>query len=272
MKPYQFLLTSLSLCSTCLLAVPYAAHAQRFSRPAFHESFDLTRASGTTYSSGHSFVVLQLWDDLRYLGSEPDFLAVFAGLEATPRVFPSAFQHESPGVTQLLGSSQLADNFFEAGEVVGQGAFPVAVSATAWGAGKVFGSGRLREFGSDLFRSQAINGLFTGILKYSVNRTRPNGGSYSYPSGHTSSSFATAGVIYADFGPRYGIPAFILAGYVGISRLQEDKHYTSDVVAGAILGSVISLKLSRRDKSRGPLTIKPSKIANGYGLKFSYKF
>ena len=86
-------------------------------------------------------------------------------------------------------------------------------------------------------------------LKYSVNRTRPfvtypylekagSGGSPSFPSGHTSSSFATATSLSIAFPKWYVIvPSFIWAGSVAYSRMDLGVHYPSDVLAGAIIGS-----------------------------------
>lgn len=54
-------------------------------------------------------------------------------------------------------------------------------------------------------------------MKVAVNRPRPSGGPYSFPSGHTTSAFITAGVVQKHFGPYAGYPAFALAGYVGLS-------------------------------------------------------
>lgn len=86
-------------------------------------------------------------------------------------------------------------------------------------------------------------------LKYSVNRTRPfvtypflekagTAGSHSFPSGHTSSSFATATSLSIAFPKWYVIvPSFIWAGSVAYSRMDLGVHYPSDVLAGAIIGS-----------------------------------
>lgn len=231
-----------------------------------------TQTAGLSEVSNDRLIFLQLWDDLLYLTSEPDFYLTVGGLGLAPSIFPSAFKQESPEFTELWGSSKFADNLFELGETMGDGAFPVLVCATSWSIGKITGSSRLREFGTDLFRAQVVNGLFTTALKSSINRTRADGGSHSYPLGHTSSAFATAGVVYAHFGETCGIPAFVVAGYVGLSRLQEGKHYVSDIIAGGILGSYISLKLARHGSNRGPVSIRPLTIGSGVGLSLTVRF
>ena len=60
---------------------------------------------------------------------------------------------------------------------------------------------------------------------------------YSFPSGHTSASFATAGVLpFMKAKKRLAIPLLILAVLIGLSRLYVCVHYPTDVICGAILG------------------------------------
>jgi membrane-associated phospholipid phosphatase len=73
-------------------------------------------------------------------------------------------------------------------------------------------------------------------VKYAVNRERPDGGRHSFPSGHSSATFATADVLAQEFGWQIGAPAYAGAVYVAISRLAEKQHYLSDVVFGAAVG------------------------------------
>ncbi len=193
------------------------------------------------------FIVTQLYRDMRFLMAEPDFYAVVGGLAAAPAAFGPAFRNETPEFTEMWGASPFADNFFESGEVIGDGFFPAVLSLSTWSIGKLTGSDNLRSFGTDILRVQAINGLLTATLKAAVNRSRPDGTDYSYPSGHTSSTFALAAVVHRHYGLKLGLPAFAIAGYTGLSRLQENKHYLSDVIAGAILGSYVGLKLTRKN-------------------------
>ena len=94
-----------------------------------------------------------------------------------------------------------------------------------------------------------ISGGITVSLKYSVNRVRPFitypdifknsvGGSPSFPSGHTSSAFATATMLSLEYPKWYVIvPSFTWASTVAYSRLNLGVHYPSDVIVGAIIGA-----------------------------------
>lgn len=59
--------------------------------------------------------------------------------------------------------------------------------------------------------------------------------SYSFPSGHTASSFAAATVIFS-FNKKWGTGALCLAALVGFSRLYLFVHFPTDVLAGMVLG------------------------------------
>ena len=65
--------------------------------------------------------------------------------------------------------------------------------------------------------------------------------SYSFPSGHTSSSFAAAFIIYRMMPKKAGIPALILAAMSGFSRMYVGVHYPTDVLGGVLVAFVSSV-------------------------------
>ena len=74
----------------------------------------------------------------------------------------------------------------------------------------------------------------------SITLLIPGLSDYSFPSGHTLASFEAAIMIFM-FDKKWGIPALILAILIGISRMYLFVHFPTDVLAGALLGTAISL-------------------------------
>jgi undecaprenyl-diphosphatase len=68
----------------------------------------------------------------------------------------------------------------------------------------------------------------------------PATSSWSFPSGHSATAFASATVLSA-FAPRWRVPFFVLATLIALSRLYNGVHYPTDVVAGALLGVLVAL-------------------------------
>lgn len=90
---------------------------------------------------------------------------------------------------------------------------------------------------SQLGHSAVLSSVVTTFLKNSTNRTRPDGGDRdSFPSGHASLAFTGATYLHWRYGPRFGIPAYLGAMAIGFQRVDSDRHFTSDVVVGALIG------------------------------------
>lgn len=107
---------------------------------------------------------------------------------------------------------------------------------------KVFGyEGRTKWGGmlvSDVFSVGIMAGTVKGI-KYIVNRQRPFGGDHSFPSGHTATSFMTATMLHKEYGwrsPWFSIGGYTVAAVTGVSRIMNNAHWLSDVMAGAAIG------------------------------------
>jgi len=109
------------------------------------------------------------------------------------------------------------------------------------------------------------SGLITPVLKLVAGRSRPFesrraddfhpfSGRTSFPSGHTTESFAVASVVASHYPtPWVQVAAYGIAGLVGYSRVNDNEHYASDVVAGAIIGTVIGravVAINGRERSR----------------------
>ena len=78
--------------------------------------------------------------------------------------------------------------------------------------------------------------LTTGV-KATFPEERPDhSDDKSFPSGHTSISFAATGYLQNRYGWQWGLPATLAASLVGLSRVESKDHHWYDVVAGAALG------------------------------------
>jgi membrane-associated phospholipid phosphatase len=91
-----------------------------------------------------------------------------------------------------------------------------------------------------LTKSELLTAGVTYGLKYSINSTGPNGESHSFPSGHASITFSAAQFLQIRYGWEYGVPAYLLAGLTGYSRVSGDYHDWGDVIGGAAIGMVAS--------------------------------
>lgn len=89
---------------------------------------------------------------------------------------------------------------------------------------------------TQFIKSMGASFIITHSLKRLINKERPNGGDYAFPSGHTSAAFTGAAFIDEKYGLKYGIPAYILASYVGWTRVYAKKHDYIDIIGGIMVG------------------------------------
>jgi len=195
--------------------------------------------------------------DLRHLASRDSILILGAAGAASLAVKP-----EDPTITLRASHSQPLDTALDGGAFIGDGATQLGAAAAIYGLGRAFHRPDAATLGADLLQAQLVSGLLTQSVKYAVNRTRPDGGHHSFPSGHSSATFATATVLERHFGWRIGVPAYALAGYVATSRLSENQHFASDVIFGAGIG-IVSGRAMTIGKGKAALTVTPLPIHGG---------
>ena len=101
--------------------------------------------------------------------------------------------------------------------------------------------------GSLVFNNMIVKNIVARPRPYRMIETLtiliPEPGEYSFPSGHTSSSFAAGVVLYLMLPKKYGIPAMVLAFLIGISRLYVGVHYPTDVLGGMVMGTLIAVSV-----------------------------
>lgn len=144
-----------------------------------------------------------------------------------------------------------------------------ALLAAAIGAPIIQQDGRgLREAGYSLGATY----LVTEGLKRTVRRERPDGSDHrSFPSNHTSLSFAAAATLQQRNGWDAGIPAHIAAAFVGFARVKADKHHWEDVVVGAAIGEAAGLLLTQRRRPN-EVAVIPWGDTSGGGVTVAMQF
>ena len=162
------------------------------------------------------------------------------------------------------------DPFFEFGAILGDGWVQAGAAFATYGLGKLLKAPEVAFLGRDLVRAQSVTGAITFGLKTAVGRERPDGSSKnSFPSGHTSSTFASATVLQRRYGWKVGIPAYAVAGLVAVSRVHEARHYLSDVIFGAAIGIMVgrTVTIGIADNR---FAISPMLTPSGAGVQFAW--
>ena len=123
-------------------------------------------------------------------------------------------------------------------------------------AGVVYQHRRWTAYAVAMTFSGVVAGLSVQVVKYLAGRTRPElwlgpfhhtrVSATSFPSGHTVGAFALLGVlIWTSPSKSMRIAAFLIAGAIGLSRILAFRHWTSDVLASAIIGLAVAYLVTR---------------------------
>jgi len=153
-------------------------------------------------------------------------------------------------------------------EPIGRGYIPLGISAGIGLVGCLTHNKNVTNAGLESFKALIITDAAIGILKYSIQRTRPyatnnpynirsifnSRKNTSFPSGHTADAFAMATAL-CHYIPNkyYHIPIYLLATAVGLSRIHDNKHWASDVFMGAVIGTAITKSILIPKKKFRPL-------------------
>jgi membrane-associated phospholipid phosphatase len=165
--------------------------------------------------------------------------------------------------------SNTTNSLAKIGKTLGEWQFLVPALSGGLLAGQLSGSRDLKRV---MFHAGAAVVLATGVttgLKYSIGRTRPGSGdsdrlrpfsgSNSFPSGHTAAAFAFASSIADETDDSWSdVLLYSAATLTAMSRVHDDRHWTSDVVIGALIGHLSGRWITRR---MGPVRVAPAAVA-----------
>jgi len=235
-------------------------------RPTLRNSSKTAAVAPVTLTPPRSVwrdLFLDTASDLRRVPSRQTvgWLAVGAAAAASTR---PADSH----VGRSLSGARSLEEPLEPGAVIGSTPLQLGLSAATYGLGRAIGWPRMADVGADLFRAELVAQVLTVGVKESIRRQRPEGAGFAFPSGHTTVSFASATVLQQHFGWRVGAPAYALASYVALSRVQMKRHYLSDVAFGAALGIAAgrTIVVGREHKLR----LSPMAADGGGGVQFTW--
>lgn len=127
----------------------------------------------------------------------------------------------------------------------------------------------LLQLGESLVASVAVS----YALKYTVKKERPDGSDrHSFPSNHSGFSFAGATFLQKRYGWKWGVPAYIVSGYVAWGRVYSRKHDAWDVLAGAAIGVGSAFLFTTKYAKKHDIALSPIVSSNGdCGIYFSMK-
>jgi hypothetical protein len=180
-----------------------------------------------------------LLDDLKHLPRKNSLYFLAGGSALALAVHPY-----DDNINRRLEGSGAAETFFKPGKYIGQTPVLLAAGATAYIVGRGTHSGHLQHLGMDEIEAQLLAGAIVIGVKEAVRRDRPvrsdgtRASGFAFPSGHAAATFAAATVLQQHLGYRWGVPTYLVASYVAMSRLHDNVHTASDVVFGATVGII----------------------------------
>jgi membrane-associated phospholipid phosphatase len=208
-------------------------------------------------------LVGSLHHDLRRVATRDQALILVGAGAAAAIVHPFDTR-----MTRRVSSSPAFEHAFDGGQIIGGTLVQVGGSMATFALGRALGKPRVTTIGADLVRAQLVNAVFTQGLKLTVNRQRPDGDPFSLPSGHSSGTFASATVLQRHLGWKVGVPAYAVAAYVAGSRLQEQRHYASDVILGAGIG-IVAGRAVTVGRGQQRFAVAPAPVPGGAVVRFT---
>lgn len=161
------------------------------------------------------------------------------------------------------------------GDISGQ-LLPNALYYVGMEAYSYFGDNtQAHEFAIVMLKSTFYSSLVTEALKPIVQEPRPHdkNDKTSFPSGHSTRAFAFAATVNELHGSAWGIPAYALATAVAYSRMNDNRHYVHDVLAGAAIGASYGISIAQRYKNKKSDTdFAAIPTGDGLALTFRYSF
>lgn len=218
-----------------------------------------------------SALVHNLGDDFKHMPRRNSLYWLVGGGALALAVHPA-----DHSINQHLATSQSANVLFRPGSIIGEGYFIIPAAFGTYVFGRAEDEPRVEHLGMDEIEGSLIAGGLVEGLKYIVQRPRPTpnknqvltASGYSFPSGHAALTFEAATILQQHLGYRAGIPTYLIATYVAISRLHDNVHYASDVAFGAGLGIMVGRTVTWHGRNFWGynMSVMPTLVRGGGGV------
>ncbi len=202
-----------------------------------------------------------LKDDIKHLPSRQNlYLAGIGGGLAL-----GAHPFDQTVNVRLRNHYDAVNNIFAPAKYYGGTPEQMVLSIGTYVVGRAMDKPKMSHLGMDLLRAQIVTELLVEPIKLATRRERPDGSNHqSFPSGHSAITFAMAAVIERHLGWKNSVVAYAIASYVATSRLHDNRHYLSDVIFGAALGSIAGRVVTEHGQQNW--TFAPRRVPNGIAL------
>lgn len=199
-----------------------------------------------------------LIDDVKHIPRRNTIFWLAGGAALTAAVHPA----DSTLNERLIGSG-FAYTAFKPGRFLGATPVQLAATAATYIAGTLHHQPRVRHLGMDLLEAQLLSEGLTQGIKRIVRRDRPDHSGFGFPSGHAAITMASATVLQQHLGWKAAVPTYTIAAYVAVSRLHDNRHFASDVVAGATAGIIIGRAVTWHGRNTWAMapSVSPTEVA-----------
>ena len=203
-------------------------------------------------------------EDIKHVPTKQNLYiaAIGGGLAAAAHPADQTFN------VRLRSHYDAVNTAFAPGKYLGNTPEQVALSVGTYAWGRLRDQPKVSHMGMDLLQAQILTEILVQPLKYITHRQRPDLSDHqAFPSGHAAVTFATATVIERHLGWRKSVLGYAIASYVAASRLHDNRHYLSDVVFGAAVGSIAGRAVVHHQPD--DWTFAPVKVPGGVALLIS---
>jgi hypothetical protein len=200
-------------------------------------------------------------EDVKHIPSKQNayIAALGGGLAAAAHPADQTFN------VRLRSHYDAVNRAFAPGKYLGDTPEQVALSLGTYAFGRLRDQPKVSHLGMDLLQAQILTEILVEPLKFITHRQRPDLSNHqSFPSGHAAVTFAAATVIERHLGWKKSLLGYTIASYVAASRLHDNRHYLSDVIFGAAVGSIAGNAVVHHQPDNW--TFAPVKVPGGVAI------